>query len=228
MGTWQVVTTGGEPRGRCGSPLSFGEMEITDKEPGEKKSVYTGTVNAWLSYDRCMEVSKVTTTARLVVRGSRISLSYEKEGWEAEMLVHDGNSIAGIDMEGREIQWVKPGVLPLNINSAMVKQNIVTNMEKERIDELRQGFLERGVDEAKADELVVSLIEGLASCIIDVAAVQSAIQRLPYEELLKVYDPISGDKPNPRVVQRLDKMAVEARTRACFYEVADELGTDLF
>lgn len=228
LGTWQVVTTGGESRGRCGGPVNYGELEITDVEPGEKKSIYTGTVTAWLSWQRCLEVTKETTTARLVKRGSHISLSYGNEEWGSEMLVHEGNKITGIDSEGHDVEWVKPGELPLSISTAMVKQNIVTGMEKERVAEFKAQLVEAGAAEDEADRLVTELVTGLAGCVIDVAAVQAAIQRLPYEELLKIYDPISADEPNPRVVRRLDQMGVEARTRACFYEVADELDADVF
>jgi hypothetical protein len=228
MGTWQIVSTlGGDPR-RCGRPLSYGELEITSKEAGEKKAVYTGNVTAWHSSQRCLDVTKDATTARLVVRGTRVSLSYGDESWNSEMLVLNGNSLAGIDADGAEVEWVKPGELPLSLNAPMVKQNIITNMNKERVGEMRAMLIEGGHDEAIVDGLVETLVTGLADCVVDVAQVQAAVQRLPYDELLKIYDPISGDQPNSRVVRRLDRTAAEARTRACFYEVGDAMDVDVF
>lgn len=228
LGTWQIISTLGGAQGRCGSPLSYGELEITAKEVGEKKTVYTGNVTAWMSSQRCLDVVKDTTTARLVARGTRVSLSYGNEEWGSEMLVRDGDTMSGIDANGLEVAWVRPGELPLSLNAPMVKQNIITNMTKERVGELREVLIAGGHDEADVDAIVTTLIDGLATCVIDVAQVQAAVQRLPYDELLKIYDPISGDQPNSRVVRRLDRTAVEARTRACFYEVGDAMDADIF
>lgn len=227
-GTWQIVSTLGGAQGRCGSPLSYGELEITGKEVGEKKTVYTGDVTAWMSSQRCLDVVKETTTARLVVRGTRVSLSYGNEEWGSEMLVRDGNAMGGIDANGLEVAWVRPGELPLSLNAPMVKQNIITTMTRERDGELREILIAGGHDEGDVDEIVTTLIDSLATCVVDVAQMQAAVQRLPYDELLKVYDPISGDQPNPRVVRRLDRTGVEARTRACFYEVGDAMDADVF
>jgi len=223
-GTWNIVYTGETQYGRCGRELSYAELEIVNKLPDTKRPTYEANMTAWISTGRCSEVYKETSKAKLVLRGTRVSLSYEKEEWGSEMLVRDGNKMAGIDAEGVSIEWIQTGELPVSLQTAMVRQNIVTEMERSDVDKLKTKIAATGVADADIEQLVPKLIEGFADCAVDTAQVQAAVQRLPYDELLKMIDPISGDVPNPRVVRRIDQLGYGARLKACYYELGDELG----
>ena len=168
-----------------------------------------------------------TSKAKLVVRGTRVSLSYEAEGWGSQMLVRDGDSMSGIDQSGDTLEWHKPAELPISLQTNTVRQNIIDHTPQARIEEMKANLVANGKSAEEAGQVVTKLIAGLADCIVDIAQVQAAVQRLPYEELLKIYDPVPGNVANPRVVKRLDRTAVEARTRACFYEVGDALGAQI-
>jgi len=223
-GTWNIVYTGEAQYGRCGRELSYGELEIVDKLSDTKRPTYEAKMTAWISTGRCSEVFKETSKAKLVLRGTRVSLSYEKEDWGSQMLVRDGNKLAGIDAEGVSIEWIQTGELPVSLQTAMVRQNIVTEMERSDVDKLKMKIAATGVTDEDISQLVPKLIEGFADCAIGIAQVQAAVQRLPYDELLKMIDPISGDEPNPRVVRRIDQPGYGARLKACYYELGDELG----
>jgi len=106
----------------------------------------------------------------------------------------------------------------------MVRQNIITEMQRSDIDELKTKIAAAGVTDEDIARLVPKLIEGFADCAVGIAQVQAAVQRLPYDELLKMIDPISDDEPNPRVVRRIDQPGYGARLKACYYELGDELG----
>lgn len=227
-GTWSAVFRGETAQGRCGRELSLVELEVLAEVPDTKRPTYEAMAHAWVSSERCLDVKKEFSKARLVVRGTRVSLSYEAEGWGSEMLVRDGPLLSGIDANGVTIEWHQPPELPISVSRNMVRQNIITNMTSDRIEELRDALIEDGNTQDETNELVSSLIGGLATCVVDVAQVQAAVQRLPFDELLKMYDPISGDEPNPRVVRRVDRYSIEARTRACFFEVAEAAGADVF
>jgi len=222
-GTWNIVYTGETQFGRCGRELSYAELEIVDKLPDTKRPTYEANMTAWISTGRCSEVYKETSKAKLVLRGTRVSLSYEKEEWGSEMLVRDGNKMAGIDAEGVSVEWIQTGELPVSLLTAMVRQNIVTEMERSNVDGLKTKIAATGVADEDIEQLVPRLIKGFADCAVDTAQVQAAVQRLPYDELLKMIDPISGDEPNPRVVRRIDQPGYGARLKACYYELGDEL-----
>ncbi len=226
-GTWASVFAGTAPQGRCGRKLIFSELEVTGTVADTKRPTYEAMVTVWITSERCMSVTKDSSKARLVVRGTRVSLSYEAEEWGSEMLVRDGNTMSGIDESGLSLEWKRPPELPLSLQTNMVRQNIINNMKKSRIEEMRASVEAGGKSAEEAAEITPKLIEGFANCIVDIAQVQAAIQRLPFDELLKIYDPVSGDEANPRVVRKLDKIAVEARTRACFYEVGEAQGAQV-
>ena len=223
-GIWNIVFTGETQYGRCGRELSYAELEILGKLPDTKRPTYEANMTAWISTGRCSEVYKETSKAKLVLRGTRVSLSYEKEGWGSEMLVRDGNKMAGIDAEGVSVEWIQTGELPVSLLTAMVRQNIITEMKGSDVGELKTKIAATGVADADIEQLVPKLIEGFADCAVGIAQVQAAVQRLPYDELLKMIDPISGDVPNPRVVRRIDQPGYGARLKACYYELGDELG----
>ncbi len=88
-GTWDIVFTGEVPQGRCGTELTYAELQVTGQVSDTKWPTYEAMVTAWISTQRCLEIVKETSKARLVVRGTRVSLSYENEDWGAEMLVRD-------------------------------------------------------------------------------------------------------------------------------------------
>ena len=226
-GTWAAVLKSSAAQGRCGRKITLAELEVTGEVPDTKRLTYEAIVTVWDSTERCLTVTKASSKAKLVVRGTRISLSYENEDWGSEMLVRDGNTLAGIDARGSSLEWTRPGELPVSLQTAMVRQNIVNSMTETRLEKLQEDIVADGKSAEDAKQLAPRLVLGFANCIVDVAQVQAAIQRLPLDELLKIYDPISSDVANPRVTKRLDKLAVEVRTRACFYEVGEELGTQI-
>jgi len=223
-GTWDIVFTGEVPQGRCGTELTYAELQVTGQVPDTKWPTYEAMVTAWISTQRCLEIAKETSKARLVVRGTRVSLSYENEDWGAEMLVRDGNKLAGIDAEGVAVEWVQPGELPVSLQTAMVRQNIITATKGPKLDELKANFVAMGLADEEIEQLVPKLVEGFADCAVGVAQVQAAVQRLPYDELLKMYDPISEDVANARVARKFDRVAFEARMKACVYELSKRLG----
>jgi hypothetical protein len=100
-------------------------------------------------------------------------------------------------------------------------------MTAERLEELKNEVVASGQTAEDAAELAPKLVDGFAGCVVDVAQFQSAVQRLPYDEVLKIFDPISEDQPNSRIVRRLDRTATEMRTRVCFYEVSVGLGVKI-
>ena len=226
-GTWATVSRSSAASGRCGRTITLAELEVTGEVPDTKRLTYEALVTLWESTERCLEVRKDSSKAKLVVRGTRISLSYEAENWGSEMLVRDGNVIAGIDSNGDSLEWIRPGELPVSLQTAMVRQNIVNSMTETRLEKLQEDIIATGKSAEEAKQLAPKLVLGFANCIVNVAQVQAAVQRLPLDELLKIYDPISSDVANPRVSKRLDKLAVEVRTRACFYEVGEEFGTQI-
>ena len=226
-GTWATVLKSESAIGRCGREISLTELEVTGEVPDTKKLTYEAIATAWVSSERCLTVTKESTKAKLVVRGTRVSLSYEAEDWGSEMLVRDGNMLAGIDANGTSLEWVRPGELPVSLQTGMVRQNIVNSMTETRLEKLEADIVADGKSAEDAKELAPQLVLGFANCIVDIAQVQAAVQRLPLDELLKIYDPISGDVANPRVSKRLDQLAVEVRTRACFYEVGEQLGAQI-
>jgi hypothetical protein len=226
-GTWDTVIVGSGARGRCGQSLSFVELEVTGRDPDAEKPAYLAIVTAWISSQRCPSIKKETSNARLVVRGTRVSLSYEKEDWGSEMLVRDGDNMAGIDATGVSVEWHRPSVLPVSLQTGIVRQNLIANMAKDKLEELEKEVVASGKSAEEAALMAPELIEGLASCVVDAALMLSAFQRLPYDEVLKIFDPISSDQPNPRVARKLDRTATEMRTRVCFYEVRVGLGVEL-
>jgi hypothetical protein len=226
-GTWAIVQKSSAVQGRCGQKITLAELEVTGEVPDTKKLTYEAMVTVWESSERCLTVTKDWSKAKLVVRETRVSLSYEAEDWGSEMLVRDGNTLAGIDANGTSLEWVRPGELPVSLQTAMVRQNIVNSMTETRLEKLQADIVADGKSAEEAEQLAPQLVLGFANCIVNVAQVQAAVQRLPLEELLKMYDPVSSDVANPRVVRRVDELAVEARTRACFYEVGEELGTQI-
>ncbi len=223
-GTWNIVFTGETQYGRCGRELSYAELEIVGKLPDTKRPTYEANMTAWISTGRCSDVHKKTSKAKLVLRGTRVSLSYEREEWGSEMLVRDGNKMAGIDAEGVSIEWIQTGELPVSLLTVMVRQNIITEMEGSAFDELKTKIAATGVADEDIEQLMPKLIEGFADCAVDIAQVQAAVQRLPYDELLKMIDPISDDEANPRVVRKFNRQGYGARIKACYYELSDELG----
>ena len=227
FGTWATVLKSDAAMGRCGREITLTELEVTGEVPDTKKLTYEAIATAWVSSERCLTVTKDSTKAKLVVRGTRVSLSYEAESWNSEMLVRDGNTLAGIDSNGTSLEWVQPGELPVSLQTGMVRQNIVNSMTETRLEKLQSDIVADGKSAEDAQQLAPQLVLGFANCIVDVAQVQAAVQRLPLDELLKIYDPISGDVANPRVVKKLDSLAVEVRTRACFYEVGEQLGAQI-
>jgi len=226
-GTWAAVLKSSTAQGRCGRQITLAELEITGEVPDAKKLTYEAIVTVWNSTERCLKVTKASSKAKLVVRDTRVSLSYEEEDWGSEMLVRDGNTLAGIDATGTSLEWVRPGELPVSLQTAMVRQNIVNSMTEDRLSKLQADMVADGKSAEEAKQLAPKLVLGFANCIVDVAQVQAAVQRLPLDELLKIYDPISSDVANSRVTKKLDKLAVEVRTRACFYEVGEDLGTQI-
>jgi hypothetical protein len=223
-GTWDSVFTGEIPRGRCGQEQTFSQLQVTGQVPDTKWPTYEAIVTAWISTQRCLETVRESGKARLVVRGTRVSLSYEDEYRGAEMLVRDGNKMAGIDADGVSVEWVQPGELPVSLQTAMVRQNIITATKGPKLDELKAKFAAIGLSDEAVEQLVPKLVEGFADCAVGVIQVQAAVQRLPYDELLKMYDPISEDVANPRVARKLDRVAVEARMKSCVYEVSKKPG----
>lgn len=226
-GTWAAVLKSETAMGRCGKAITLAELEITGEVPDTSKLTYEAIATAWVSSERCLAVTKDSTKAKLVVRGTRVSLSYEEENWGSEMLVRDGNTLAGIDSNGASLEWVQHGELPVSMQTGMVRQNIINSMTETRLEKLESDIVAGGRSEEDAKQIAPQLVLGFANCIVDVAQVQAAVQRLPLDELLKIYDPISGDVANPRVVKKVDQLAVEVRTRACFYEVGEELGAQI-
>ncbi len=192
-----------------------------------KRPTYDALATAWKSSERCLGVSKQTSKAKLVVRGTRVSLSYEAEDWGSGMLVRDGETMSGIDENGDTLEWHQPAELPLSLQTNMVRQHLISLSPLSRIEKLKLEIVAGGKSAEEAELIAPQLIAGFADCIVGIAQVQAAVQRLPYDELLKIYDPVPGDEANPRVVRRLDRTAVEARTRACFYEVGDALGAQI-
>ena len=227
VGTWASISKGSASQGRCGRGLVLTELEVTGAVADAERPTYDAVATAWTSSDRCLSVSRDTSKAKLVVRGTRVSLSYEAEGWGSQMLVRDGESMSGIDQSGDTLEWHKPAELPISLQTNTVRQNIIDHTPQARIEEMKANLVADGKSAEEAGQVVTKLIAGLADCIVDIAQVQAAVQRLPYEELLKIYDPVPGNVANPRVVKRLDRTAVEARTRACFYEVGDALGAQI-
>lgn len=226
-GTWAQITKSSTAQGRCGRDLVLAELDVTGVVPDAKNPTYDALVTAWKTSERCLTVSKSTSNARLVVRGTRVSLSYENEGWGSEMLVRDGLTMSGIDENGDTLEWQQLGELPLSLQTNMVRQNIIDHTPESRIEELTTDIMAGGISAEEAEKIARGLIAGFADCIVDVAQMQAAAQGLPYDELLKIYDPVPGDEANPRIVRRVDRTAVEARTRACFYEVGDDLGVQI-
>ncbi len=223
-GTWSMVFTGETSQGRCGRELNYAELHIIGKVPNTKWPTYEAMATAWNSSSGCLAVEKETSKAKLVVRGTRVSLSYEDEDRGGEMLVRDGNKMSGIDADGVSIEWIQPGELPLSLLTTMVRQNIITAMRGPKLDELKTKFAASGVSAEDIEQMLPKLIEGLADCVVDVAQVQAAVQRLPYDEILKMYDPISEDVANARVARKLDRVAIDARMRSCSYELSRKLG----
>ena len=226
-GTWASISEGSVSQGRCGRDLVLTELEITGAVADAERPTYDALATAWKSSERCLSVSKQTSKAKLVVRGTRVSLSYEADDWGSEMLVLDGETMSGIDENGDTLEWHQPAELPLSLQTNMVRQNIINHTPASRIEKLKAEIVASGRSAEEAEEIAPQLIAGFADCIVSIAQMQAAVQRLPYDELLKIYDPVPGDEANPRVVRRLDRTAVEARTRACFYEVGDALGAQI-
>ena len=223
-GTWSMVFRGETSQGRCGRELYYAELHIIGKVSDTKWPTYEAMATAWNSSSGCLAVEKDTSKAKLVVRGTRVSLSYEDEDRGGEMLVLDGNKMSGIDADGVSIEWIQPGELPLSLQTTMVRQNIITAMTGPNLDELKTNFAASGVSAEDIEQMLPKLIEGLADCVVDVAQVQAAVQRLPYDEILKMYDPISEDVANARVARKLDRVAIDARMRSCSYELIKSLG----
>ncbi len=223
-GTWSTVFTGEISQGRCGREVSYAELQVIGKIPDTDRPAYDAIVTAWNSTTGCFAVTKEHSKARLVVRGTRVSLSYENEDWGGEMLVRDGNKMAGIDADGVSVEWIQAGELPVSLLTAMVRQNIITAMTGPELDELKAKVAANGIGAGDIEQLLPKLIEGFADCAVDVAQAQAAVQRLPYDELLKLYDPISEDEANSRVVRRLDRVAIGARMKSCYYELSEKLG----
>ena len=226
-GKWAQISKGTMAQGRCGRELVLAELEVTGVVADAERPTYNALVTAWKSSERCLKVSKETSKAKLVVRGTRVSLSYEAEGWGSEMLVRDGQTMSGIDENGDTLEWQQPGELPLSLQTNMVRQNIINHTSESRIEELKAELVAGGKSAEEAEQMAPKLVEGFADCIVSIAQIQAAVQRLPYDELLKIYDPVPGDEANPRVVKRLDRTSVEVRTRACFYDVGEALGAQI-
>ena len=78
-GTWSMIFTGETSQGRCGRDLIYAELHIIGKVPNTKWPTYEAMATAWNSSSGCLAVVKETSTAKLVVRGTRVSLSYEEQ-----------------------------------------------------------------------------------------------------------------------------------------------------
>ena len=226
-GIWMGIFTDTAPQGRCGQEVTYAELEVTGTIADAKRPTYEAVVTAWKSHDRCLNVTKVSSKAKLVARGSNVSLSYEAEDWGSEMLVHNGDTMSGIDATGHSLEWHRPAELPVSLQTNMVRQNIVNDLTKRKVEKIEADIVAGGKSAEEAAEIAAKIVDGFAGCIVEIVQVQAAVQRLPYEELLKMYDPVSSDEANPRVVRRLDKKAVEARSRACFFEVTGEFGVEI-
>ena len=185
-GTWATVLRSPSAMGSCGREITLAELEITGEVPDTERLTYEAIATSWVSTERCLSVKKESTKAKLVVRGTRVSLSYEAENWSSEMLVRDGNTLAGIDATGTSLEWVRPGELPLSLQTGMVRQNIVNSMTETRLEEMEADIVAGGKSAEEAKQLAPQLLLGFADCIVDVAQLQAAVQRLPYDELLKI------------------------------------------
>jgi len=126
-GKWAQISKGTMAQGRCGRELVLAELEVTGIVADAERPTYDAMVTAWKSSERCFKVSKETSKAKLVVRGTRVSLSYEAEGWGSEMLVRDGRTMSGIDEKGDTLEWQHPGELPVSLQTNMVRQNIISH-----------------------------------------------------------------------------------------------------
>jgi hypothetical protein len=225
-GKWTSVTRSDQTVGRCGRLHALAELEVVGRVPDTKHPTYEGKAKVWLTSDRCGMMGADTSNARLVVRGTRVSLSYDNEEWGSEMLVREGNLLSGIDSSGEPLEWHQPAELPVHLNSNMVQQNIITELTRSESENFRNELVAGGVDAAKAAELAPEIVARLAQCIVEVSQFQAAIQRLPYGEILKMIDPISSDEPNSRVVRRFDTTSSEVRTEVCVHKASVELGID--
>ena len=140
VGVWTFVGTGFPASPRCGEVMLDGELQVTKKITAR---AYRGRFDVQETTSKCSSVLARQSGVTLRIKGDKVSIEYDGDGWERDALVLNGAVMTGRRPNGVATTWTKQIATAADVRSLTPEEeseldSLFRELEPEFAKELRR------------------------------------------------------------------------------------------
>jgi hypothetical protein len=176
LGKWIFTGTGHPASDRCGEVKLAGELEVTKKITAR---AYRGKFYVRETTAKCSRELSRNSGVTLRIKGDKVSIEYDDDGWESDALVLNNSVMTGKRSNGVATQWTRQTAAATDVRSLTLEEKseldaLFRELEPEFADELRrrlggqiQNAIERsGVEVKEARLMADQTLDRMAACAV--------------------------------------------------------------
>lgn len=186
LGEWVFTGTDHPAGGRCGEVMLAGQLLITKKIT---LRAYRGKFSVRESTAKCRNVLSRSSGLTVRIKGDKVSIEYDNDGWESEALVLTDLVMSGKRSNGVNTTWVKQGSVQGAVTITLDEEEelaaLFRTLEPEFANELRRTLGGRiraaiektGVNAKDARRMSDQTLDRMAACTT--ASLQKQVRAEP-------------------------------------------------
>ena len=194
VGEWAVSGSGFPASDRCGESTLTAKAMVNRKVTAR---AYRGQFSSQQITERCGVINAFRSDFTLRIRDNKVTIAYDDEGLESDVLALDGGVMTGRNGKGISTEWVKQG-------EAEVAARTLTAAEEQQMDEflgvLQPEFLaelhrllgrdisgaieKSGLNRDDSDLMVDLTLERMSACVVETIKTDIRAQAMPLQKVL--------------------------------------------
>jgi len=175
VGEWAFTGSGFPTSDRCGDVMLSGRLLVTKKITVR---AYRGKFDVRETTSKCRSVLARSSEVTLRIKGDKVSIEYDDDGWESDSLVLSRSEMTGKRSNGVETLWIKQthasDVRSLTSREVSELDELFRALEPDFAAELRRRLGRRiraaieksGVDSKKAKVMSDQTLNRMAACAV--------------------------------------------------------------
>ena len=227
LGKWTFTGTGHPASDRCGEITLAGELLVTKKITAR---AYRGRFDVRETTAKCSSVLSRNSGVTLRIKGDKVSIEYDDDGWESDALVLSHTVMMGKRSNGVATRWTRQTIAATDVRSITPEEEsaldaLFRELEPGLANELRKHLggrirdaIERsGVEAEEARLMTDQTLDRMTACAV--VALKNEIRADP-ESLERI---IAGGRNVPAI----DPRSVDFQKIECIQSAALNAGVHI-